>query len=115
MRDHRHHDPGKARKGHRDERGGAKDRKGAPAPIEQERPLKITAEHVRVSLRTVQKTRSSKHTRTKRQEPHRAGKHDRHEGHSVAMFRDRFWLSAGLAVPTLVWGHMLPNALGFTP
>src|SRR5712692_4480336 len=38
-----------------------------------------------------------------------------HAGHSVAMFRDRFWLSLALTVPTLVWGHMLPRALGYTP
>ena len=116
MRDHRHHDSGKARKSHRHERGEAKERTaGAPAPVEQERPLKITAEHVRVSLRTVQKARTSKHTRTKKHEHHNAGKHDRHEGHSAAMFRDRLWLCAGLSIPTLVWGHMLPSALGFTP
>jgi P-type Cu2+ transporter len=41
--------------------------------------------------------------------------HDRHAGHSVAMFRDRFWVSLALTVPTLVWGHMLPDALGFRP
>jgi Cu2+-exporting ATPase len=31
------------------------------------------------------------------------------------MFRDKFWLSLLLTVPTLVWGHMLPRALGYTP
>jgi Cu2+-exporting ATPase len=41
--------------------------------------------------------------------------HDKHAGHSVAMFRDKFWLSLLLTVPTLVWGHMLPRALGYTP
>lgn len=30
--------------------------------------------------------------------------HDKHAGHSVAMFRDRFWLSLALTLPTLVWG-----------
>ena len=39
--------------------------------------------------------------------------HDKHAGHSVAMFRDRFWLSLLLTVPTLVWGHMLQDALGY--
>jgi Cu2+-exporting ATPase len=29
--------------------------------------------------------------------------HDRHAGHSVAMFRDRFWLSFILTVPVLFW------------
>lgn len=41
--------------------------------------------------------------------------HDKHAGHSVAMFRDKFWWSVVLMLPTLVWGHMLPTALGFTP
>jgi P-type Cu2+ transporter len=41
--------------------------------------------------------------------------HDKHAGHSVAMFRDRFWLSLALTLPTLIWGHMLPRALGYHP
>jgi Cu2+-exporting ATPase len=38
--------------------------------------------------------------------------HDRHAGHSVAMFRDRFWISLALTIPTLIWGQMLESALG---
>ncbi|HET8714037.1 MAG TPA: copper-translocating P-type ATPase [Gemmatimonadales bacterium] len=30
------------------------------------------------------------------------------------MFRDRFWISLFLTLPTLIWGHMLQSALGFT-
>ncbi len=41
--------------------------------------------------------------------------HDKHAGHSVAMFRDRFWLSLALTIPTLIWGHMLPRLLGYAP
>ncbi len=41
--------------------------------------------------------------------------HDKHAGHSVAMFRDKFWISLALTIPPLIWGHMLPNALGYTP
>jgi P-type Cu2+ transporter len=41
--------------------------------------------------------------------------HDKHAGHSVAMFRDKFWISLLLTIPTLIWGHMLPRALGYTP
>jgi Cu2+-exporting ATPase len=29
--------------------------------------------------------------------------HGRHEGHSVAMFRDKFWLSLALMIPVLIW------------
>ena len=39
--------------------------------------------------------------------------HDKHAGHSVAMFRDKFWLTLLLTLPTLVWGHMLQRALGY--
>jgi Cu2+-exporting ATPase len=31
------------------------------------------------------------------------------------MFRDKFWLSLLLTIPTLIWGHMLPGLLGYTP
>ncbi len=41
--------------------------------------------------------------------------HDEHAGHSVAMFRNRFGVSLALTLPTLVWGHMLPGLLGYTP
>ncbi len=41
--------------------------------------------------------------------------HDRHAGHSVAMFRDKFWVSLLLTIPTLIWGHMLQGALGYSP
>ena len=30
------------------------------------------------------------------------------------MFRDKFWISLGLTIPTLIWGHMLQGALGYT-
>ena len=40
--------------------------------------------------------------------------HDKHAGHSVAMFRDKFWISLLLTAPTLGWGHMLPSALGYS-
>ncbi|MFZ5623233.1 MAG: heavy metal translocating P-type ATPase [Gemmatimonadota bacterium] len=43
------------------------------------------------------------------------GEHDKHAGHSVAMFRDKFWLSLALTIPTLVWGHMLPRVFAYTP
>ncbi|HET6837514.1 MAG TPA: heavy metal translocating P-type ATPase, partial [Gemmatimonadales bacterium] len=40
--------------------------------------------------------------------------HDKHAGHSVAMFRDKFWISLLLTIPTLIWGHMLQRAFGYT-
>ena len=40
--------------------------------------------------------------------------HDRHAGHSVAMFRDRFWLSLLLTVPVVFWSMDLQEWLGYT-
>jgi Cu2+-exporting ATPase len=42
------------------------------------------------------------------------GGHDKHAGHSVEMFRDRFWLSLVLTVPTLVWSDSLQDWLSYT-
>jgi Cu2+-exporting ATPase len=39
--------------------------------------------------------------------------HDRHEGHSVAMFRDRFWVSLLLTIPVLAWSPELQMWLGY--
>jgi P-type Cu2+ transporter len=36
-------------------------------------------------------------------------------GHSVDLFRRKFWLAFLLTIPTLVWGHMLPAFLGYAP
>ena len=33
--------------------------------------------------------------------------HDQHAGHSVAMFRDRFWWALALTVPTIAWSPMI--------
>ena len=44
-----------------------------------------------------------------------SGVHGKHAGHSVAMFRDKFWISLALTAPTLLWGHMLPRALNYSP
>ena len=48
-------------------------------------------------------------------ESHAHEGHDQHAGHSVAMFRDRFWVSLALTAPILIWGHMAPRLLGYTP
>jgi Cu2+-exporting ATPase len=39
---------------------------------------------------------------------------DAHAGHSAAIFRDKFFVSLLLTIPTLIWGHMLEHALGYT-
>src|SRR5215204_1171213 len=40
--------------------------------------------------------------------------HDRHAGHSVAMFRDRFWITLLLSIPTLLWSGMVQHMFGFS-
>src|SRR5688572_31710165 len=42
------------------------------------------------------------------------GGHDRDEGHSVAMFRDRFWITLLLTIPTQVWSGMVKHMFGFS-
>ena len=44
---------------------------------------------------------------------HAAG-HDRHEGHSVAMFRDKFWLSLVLTVPTVLLSPEVAGWIGYS-
>src|SRR5947207_1423859 len=41
------------------------------------------------------------------------GAHDKHAGHSVAMFRDKFWWSVALTVPTVIWSPMVEQWLGY--
>jgi Cu2+-exporting ATPase len=41
--------------------------------------------------------------------------HDRHAGHSVAMFRNRFWMSLVVTIPILASGHMLRSLTGLHP
>ena len=50
--------------------------------------------------------------RQHRREAH-AG-HDKHAGHSVAMFRDRFWLTLVLTLPTVIWSQMIQHWFGYT-
>ena len=39
--------------------------------------------------------------------------HDRHAGHSVAMFRDKFWLSLAFTIPVVVWSDDVQHWLRF--
>src|ERR1700675_2272920 len=41
------------------------------------------------------------------------GNHDRHAGHSVAMFRDKFWLSLALTIPVVFWSTDVEQWLGY--
>src|SRR5258707_12692732 len=39
---------------------------------------------------------------------------DRHAGHSVAMFRDKFWLSFALTIPVVFWSTDVQHWFGYT-
>lgn len=39
--------------------------------------------------------------------------HDKHAGHDPAMFRQKFWISLLLTVPTLIFSHTIQTWLGF--
>jgi P-type Cu2+ transporter len=52
------------------------------------------------------------HPRTAAHDAH-AG-HDKHAGHSVAMFRNKFWLTLLLAIPTVIWSEMIQQWFGYT-
>ena len=63
-------------------------------------------------------THDQHHDHVEQATPHResavGGGHDRHEGHSVTMFRDRFWLSLLLTIPVVAWSPDLEHWLGYT-
>src|SRR6202521_2176317 len=42
------------------------------------------------------------------------GSHARHAGHSVAMFRDKFWLSIALTIPVVFWSSDVQHWLGYS-
>jgi Cu2+-exporting ATPase len=54
----------------------------------------------------------TQHDHTQMTEPHAS--HDRHAGHSVAMFRDKFWLTLALTVPVVFWSADVQQWLGYT-
>lgn len=41
-------------------------------------------------------------------------RHDLHAGHSVAMFRDKFWLTLILTLPVVAWSGEVQHWLGYT-
>lgn len=41
--------------------------------------------------------------------------HDKHAGHSVSMFRDKFWLNFLLTIPVLIYSETIQAWLQFTP
>ncbi len=56
---------------------------------------------------------AAEHAGTAHADHRGGGGHDRHAGHSVAMFRDKFWLSFALTIPVLIWSADLQEWLGY--
>jgi Cu2+-exporting ATPase len=46
---------------------------------------------------------------------HMVHSHGQHAGHSVAMFKNRFWLTLALAVPVVFFSPMFGDLLGYMP
>ncbi|QYF90428.1 heavy metal translocating P-type ATPase [Arthrobacter sp. PAMC25284] len=46
---------------------------------------------------------------------HMVHTHGQHAGHSVAMFRNRFWLTLALSVPVVYFSPMVGHLLGYAP
>lgn len=53
------------------------------------------------------------HPETARPSPRQHREHEAHAGHSVGMFRDRFWWSLALTVPVVAYSQMVQEWLGF--
>ena len=129
--DHDHGDHGQHRSGsheaHGEHHGAGSDVAhrgdgpgGSPAPEEPGYPGHPELVQVPAAAREAQhKSRHARHmggdSHAQHNDHAHHGGHDKHAGHSVAMFRDKFWLSLALTIPILIWGHMLPRALGYTP
>src|SRR5262245_990280 len=65
-----------------------------------------------LTIRTLRAAHDSRRHDPGRGARHGAG-HDRHAGHSVAMFRDKFWLTVLLTIPIVVLSHDLQMWLGY--
>jgi Cu2+-exporting ATPase len=55
------------------------------------------------------------HSHHEHQHSEQHQEHDKHAGHSVAMFKDKFWVSLLLTVPVLVYSEMIQHWFNFTP
>ena len=67
--------------------------------------------HVHVQTGAEPTTSVDEHSGHQDATPH--GGHDRHEGHSVAMFRDRFWLSLILTIPVVLLSDDIQGWFGY--
>jgi Cu2+-exporting ATPase len=54
-------------------------------------------------------------TGSRQDDEHLVHSHGQHAGHSVAMFKNRFWLTLALAVPVVFFSPMFADLLGYQP
>ena len=47
--------------------------------------------------------------------PSKQQEHDKHAGHSIAMFRDKFWVCLALTLPVLAYSDSVQDWLNFSP
>lgn len=57
----------------------------------------------------------SGHPQAAPDDDHLVHSHGEHAGHSVAMFKNRFWLTLALAVPVVFFSPMFADLLGYRP
>ena len=106
MKDHSHHSHSHGGHGH-----------GNPVPAEPGYPKHPELEQAREAGDTHHDHAPHAHAKPSGHDPH-AGHashegHDKHAGHSPDMFRSLFWLSLLLTIPTVIWGEMPQDMLGY--
>ncbi len=64
---------------------------------------------------THDQTMPPEHSPAALDEEHQVHTHGKHAGHSVAMFKNRFWASLVLSVPVILFSPMFAELLGYRP
>jgi P-type Cu2+ transporter len=82
-----------------------------PPPAADELSLGREQDHRALDKPEATHTAQAEHDGHEMHAEHRG--HDRHAGHSVAMFRDRFWLSLALTIPILIWSETVQGWFGY--
>ncbi len=67
-----------------------------------------------VGVKAAPAPRPTNSGRSANQHSGHGGGHDQHAGHSVAMFRDRFWLSLLLTLPVVFFSEMVQEWFGYS-
>jgi P-type Cu2+ transporter len=84
---------------------------GGEAPHQHDRAITVADSHAERS-HSKQASAAVQHYQGEHT-PHDAG-HDKHAGHSVDMFRQKFWGTLLLSVPTIIWSPMIQHWFAYT-